>query len=143
MRRLLFIAGVWAGLGLLGCGPIIINDVEGDGKPLLSSGRAPVDIKGVSVEGDFLELELSYAGGCEKHSFWLEWDGLFLESYPVQARVILGHEDRNDGCKAIVSEKRRFDLTPFKEDWRRGYQQTEGTMSIHVKEAPRAVLYTF
>ncbi|ATB41699.1 hypothetical protein CYFUS_007169 [Cystobacter fuscus] len=143
MRRLLFIAGVWAGLGLLGCGPIIIDDAAGDGKPLLSSGGAPVEITGVSVEGDFLELELSYEGGCEEHSFWLEWDRLFLESAPVQTRVVLGHEGRNDGCKTPVSDKRRFDLTPLKEEWRRGYRQTEGSMSILVEGAPRSLLYTF
>jgi hypothetical protein len=143
MRRLLFIAVAWVGLGLLGCGPIIVEEVEGDPKPLLSSGTDPVEIKGISVAGDVLELELSYGGGCEEHTFWLEWDGAFLESHPVQSRLVLRHEARGDGCMALISGTRRFELTPVKEAWRQGYQRTEGTISLHVEGAPGSVLYTF
>lgn len=143
MRHLLFIAVMGSGLGLTGCGPAVVVEAEGDSKPPLTRGNDPVDIKSASLSGDILELSLSYTGGCERHSFWLEWDGIFLTSSPVQVPIVLGHDARGDRCEALPSETRRFDLTPLKEAWRQGHQQTEGSMSIRIQGTPHSVLYTF
>ncbi len=144
MRQGLLIAVLGVGLGLFGCGPIVLEE-EDQPMPVLSLGKDPFTLQSVSVSGDFLEVETSYGGGCEKHSFWVEWDGAFLESLPVQARLVVRHEARNDRCLALIgSDKRRFDLSPLKESYRRGYREQQGSIVLRVQDAPAgSVVYTF
>ena len=100
------------------------------------------EVASASVTGDTLTLTVSYGGGCETHEFALCWpDGAFMESDPVQVALELWHGGPPDACDAWITEDRTFDLTPLKEAWQAAYQQTSGTIVVHV--AGQTVDYTF
>ncbi len=48
--------------------------------------RSAPDVRAsdVQVEGNEIQFQVSFGGGCEPHAFRLCWDGAFLESFPVQ-----------------------------------------------------------
>lgn len=68
----------------------------------------------ISLEGDFLDLELSYSGGCEHHEIDVALRGPWLESFPVRADMDIAHEDNDDPCDAFPTEIRSFDLRPVR-----------------------------
>lgn len=94
-----------------------------------------------SVSGDTLSIDVSYGGGCETHDFQICWDGLFLESEPVQVGLEVWHDAHGDACEAEISETLTFDLSPLKQAWQDGYQQESGTITIHTEAG--SVTYTF
>ncbi len=70
----------------------------------------------VAIEGNFLELNLNYGGGCREHFFILSMiPPVFKESFPVQADLYLTHQANSDRCKAFVRETRSFDLSSLAE----------------------------
>lgn len=62
------------------------------------------------VDGNCLEMEVTYGGGCKAHEFDLVWSGAFAESLPPQATLFLVHRNNDDPCRAIRSEKVKFNL---------------------------------
>ena len=44
-----------------------------------------------------------------------------MESNPVQVNALLAHDDDDDPCDAVVSQRRTFDLTPFLEAYEEAY----------------------
>ena len=72
------------------------------------------------INGDTVWLEVSYGGGCADHDFVLAWDGLFLESFPVQTRLELFHNPNGDMCDAWITEQLRFSLVPLRTGWAYG-----------------------
>ncbi len=84
-----------------------VQIVAGAGPDLL------LDVLGVDslwVEGDSLHLAVSYGGGCEEHDFSALAADAFAESEPPQLSVYLRHEDHDDPCDAIVSQRLAFGL---------------------------------
>ena len=79
--------------------------------PLPSDGY---DLGAINLEGDFLDLELSYGGGCADHEVDVVLRGPWLESFPVQANMEIAHEDNDDPCDAFLTETRSFDLRPVR-----------------------------
>jgi hypothetical protein len=79
----------------------------------------PYSFQVARIEGDMLQLTVSYSGGCAEHQFNLVAWNYFLESNPVQAHVLLAHNGNDDACDAIIARDLRFDLSPLKE----AYQQ--------------------
>jgi hypothetical protein len=67
-----------------------------------------------SVQGDCIEMKVSYSGGCAEHRFELVWDGNWAESMPPQVSLRLVHHNNNDHCRAIKSEKLTFDIKPLR-----------------------------
>ncbi len=60
------------------------------------SGDSPAfRIIDINREGAILKIRIK--GGCSEDSFKITWDGLILESYPAQVRLILNHEAAT-GC---------------------------------------------
>jgi hypothetical protein len=94
----------------------------------------PISVTDASIDGDTLLLAVSHGGGCVVHGYGSCWDGLFAESDPVQAWLLLNHEDNDDACDAIVMEDLTFDLTPMREAWVDAYQQPSGTITLHVAD---------
>lgn len=94
-------------------------EIAGDG------GDDPVAV----VSGE-LRVRVSYGGGCEEHAFQICWDGAFMESEPVQARLDLVHRGNNDGCDAWLTEELSFDLTPMRTAWQDAYGGGPGTMTL-------------
>ena len=98
--------------------PVVVDfDTPRQGWP-----QDPLDISGPEISGDILHVGISYGGGCREHEIQaVAWSG-WMESNPVQVRVILAHEDHDDPCDAVVTRSLAFDLGSLK----RTYQQSYG-----------------
>ena len=98
-------------------------------------------INTATIEGDTLQIDVSYTGGCETHAFTLVAEPMFLESFPVQLRVSLAHNANSDTCEASITEDHQFDLTPIKEVYQKGYRTETGTIVLRLKDAPPSDLF--
>ena len=104
--------GIIIALGCVSCicffNWVIITDKSPDAVQL-----DPFNLEGMEIVGDTITLSISYAGGCEEHSFSLYMSpATFLESYPVQANLYLRHDSNGDACEALISEDISFNLHP-------------------------------
>ena len=93
-------------------------------------------INAATVKDGTLRVNVSYSGGCETHEFTLVAEERFMESFPVQLRVSLAHNTNGDTCQEPLTEVYRFDLTPIKEMYQKGYQTDTGTIVLRLKGAP-------
>ena len=102
------------------------------------------DLNEVRIVGDVLEADVSFSGGCEEHDFTLCYRPAFLESFPVQAQVVLRHDANNDPCEAYPSETRKFNLDSLKKAYISGYQPMgEATVILRFEGHPVSADYTF
>ena len=97
----------------------------------------------VSLEQNFLSLDISYSGGCASHEFSLIGSGDFMESYPVQTTIVLSHEDNDDNCESFITETLVFDLTPLKELYIDLYSESSGTIIIHLLGWDNSITYEY
>ncbi len=105
----------------------------------------------VTVDGDILEAELSFGGGCERHEIDVVLRGPWLESFPVRADMEFSHEDNDDPCDAFLTQVRSFDLRPVRAAYLASYPssqpgQTTLILRLADPEAPgglREVEYLF
>ncbi len=91
------------------CTPIVI-----DQEKAASASSDPFDFKSVSVEGDCLQIEVSYGGGCDGADFELITGGEVMESYPPQMRIALLLDDQDD-CKALVTKNLSYDISALRQ----------------------------
>jgi len=108
------------------------------GDPLQVCSSGPTDpfwLGSAALTGDLLTLEVSSSGGCEDHDWFVCWDGLFMESFPVQADLTIFHDAHNDPCDAIVTETLWIDLVPLRDAWILAYGSAPGEVVIHVDSA--------
>ena len=126
-----------------------VSAVEGDGQQLpadmarivgrlraMARGTVPavMDLEGrldlptdglaiddVTLNGNVLDVDLSYGGGCARHEIDLALVNGWLESDPVQVHGFLSHEDHDDPCDALITETRSFDLEPVATAYREAY----------------------
>ena len=125
------------------------DDIEKIGTVVIAAtpealGTDAYVINTATIEADTLHVNVSYTGGCETHAFTLAAEPRFLESFPVQLRVLLAHNANSDTCEAWITEDYHFDLTPLKEAYQKGYQTDEGTIVLRLKDAPPSDLtYAF
>ena len=89
----------------------------------------------IAVVAGELRVRVGYGGGCAEHEFQICWDGGFLESNPVQARLDLLHRGNNDGCDAYLTEELSFDLAPMRSAWQESYGGGAGTMILRLGDA--------
>ncbi len=78
------------------------------------SPQAPVSIEQAEINGDILDMAVSFTGGCEEHIFRLVASTAYKKSIPPKALIILTHDAKDDTCTQSIMEELRFDLTPFK-----------------------------
>ncbi|MFQ6616494.1 MAG: hypothetical protein ACE5HZ_06965 [Fidelibacterota bacterium] len=93
--------------------PIIVDDslyLAAIDKP-----QAEFSIEKAEIEGDILNLTVSFLGGCKEHEFALIAGTGYEKSNPPRAHVILTHDAREDTCTDKVSESLLFDLSPLKD----------------------------
>jgi hypothetical protein len=95
----------------------------------------------VVVVGHELRVTVGYSGGCEEHAFQICWDGSFMESDPVQARIDLLHDANGDGCEAYVTDELSFDLNPMRLAWQSYYGGSGGEIILRLRE--RSATYRF
>ena len=103
------------------------NVVVEDGR---NRGDDPYVVNSAAVDGHELTLEVSYAGGCERHDFTLVISSRFLESDPVQLRAVLAHEANGDTCEAWITESIDFDLALVRTRYQQFYGPGAGTVVL-------------
>jgi hypothetical protein len=101
----------------------------------------PLNIDDADVAGDILILKVASGGGCTVHSYDLYASSAFFESYPVQAGLVVVHEDNDDPCDAIVRQFLYFDLKPLKQSYFESYMGTEGSMFLRISVGEDSSVY--
>jgi len=110
--------------GELDCGEVILaNGIDPD-YPVMD----PYNIKSIELNGDILNIETEYSGGCKEHSFCLIAWSYFLESYPVQANLLLSHNDNDDYCDAVLTSHLSIDLSPLKNNYTKLYEEGDSLL---------------
>jgi hypothetical protein len=70
----------------------------------------------VVLERDLLKINVMYQGRCQKHTFGLHGETVFLLSNPPQWSLYLSHDAHGDTCTETVQKLLSFDLTPMDRD---------------------------
>ncbi len=91
-----------------------------DGPPD-SLSQSPFNLAGISREGDLLVLRVGYSGCQPDHPFNLFMVDGFMESSPVQARLVLIHNDLGELCEVYFERTLTFDIQPIQEAHTRIY----------------------
>lgn len=97
----------------------------------------PVAFEHIEVEFNHLSMQVSYAGGCGAHTFQLCWNGVFLESDPVQVNVGLIHDAQGDSCEAVLTRSLDFDLSLLSSSYAEKYKTTRGTVLLRIAGTTR------
>ena len=70
----------------------------------------PLNIKSAKMNGDVLELIVSYSGGCEEHDFELASNGFYMKSLPPKLALKVIHNSNQDACRSLVEKTLNFDI---------------------------------
>jgi hypothetical protein len=90
------------------------------------------NIKSINLQGNILELNITYNGGCTDHEFELVGSAFITKSLPPKRIVQLYHHKSNDDCRELVHETLYFDISDF------AYQNSEIIISLqHFTESFR------
>ena len=96
---------------------VVITDTPADSLQLDAFA-----LNSAAVTGDSLLLSVSYSGGCKKHVFdMFMTPASFMESFPVQANLILRHSANEDPCDAHITSDLTFDISPIADLFRQSY----------------------
>ena len=104
----------------------------------------PYNIQEARIDeaGD-LALTVQYGGGCREHDFTLCWDGRFMESFPIQVRLVLHHDANDDMCRALPTEVRTFDLKVLEKGYKQAYRDDSGRIILRIEGYDTAVPLDF
>ena len=75
--------------------------------------RVSYIIKSIQLFENEIQIKISYTGGCKTHYFQLVVNRNSISKLTKDINLNLSHNDNNDRCKRIVSEKLVFDLSPL------------------------------
>lgn len=105
----------------------------------------PFNLNAATLEGDELNLNVAYSGGCQEHLFRFVAERNFIAGDPVEAVFVLSHNANNDACEAWITNKLSFNLSPLKAYFRSVYQVNEGQILIKVTDTDKTyeVVYEF
>lgn len=120
------------------------NYVSGETLPACSaSGGDAYQVLSVGLrDGEILEAEVAYAGGCVDHEFTLCWpDQDWVGQSPVGAQLELSHDANGESCDTQVTESVYFDLVPLRDAWRQAFGATEGQIAVEI--GGYEILYAF
>jgi len=81
----------------------VFNTLNTDRTNNISKGEI-YSINNVKRVGDFLQINLSYSGGCKIHDFEIIWDGIVYTDEPCHMNLLLIHNANNDTCEALITE---------------------------------------
>jgi hypothetical protein len=95
--------------------PVVLTDL-----PPEEIRQDPYHLEVLGLDGDLLTLRVGFSGCRPFGDFTLFMSGGFMESNPVQARLVLGHI-RDGDCEAAFRQTLRFDLTPVREAFEHAY----------------------
>jgi hypothetical protein len=129
----------------------LANAIGGDGDQTVlldpagdsARPRDPVTIDSARVTGDSLFAYVTHGGGCAQHSYQLVVSTIWMESFPVQVPARISHDANGDNCKALLRREVGFSLAPLADAYRRGYQQTSGSISLRLSGSNASLIYRF
>ncbi len=81
-----------------------------------SLARDPVYIHEAYMDGDCLQIMLSYSGGCQEHTIDLARMHPWTASCSTVPTFEIRHNANDDLCEAYFTKELRFDLSPLKEE---------------------------
>lgn len=81
----------------------------------------PYRIKKLDVRGNFLYMEIEYAGGCNNHEFKLIGTRDIEKSLPPNRAIEFIHDANKDNCRALIRTNFIIDLRPL------AYAQEKGS----------------
>lgn len=73
--------------------------------------NADFSITAVAIEGNIMNIDVQYSGGCQEHEFKLLGMKAIQKSLPPKRGVFLYHNSNGDNCRSIVEEKLQFDIS--------------------------------
>jgi hypothetical protein len=80
----------------------VFNTINTNRTNKITKGEA-YSINNVKRVGDFLQINLSYSGGCKLHDFEIIWDGIVYTDEPCHMNLLLIHNANNDTCEALIT----------------------------------------
>lgn len=123
MKRLFFLASV---IAVIFCCQIFdedekSNELNSDESIVFVENIDRVDFPAAAVKIDSIQfihdqlfIYVNYSGGREEHLFQLYvWRGL-SKSNPPQAEIFLSHENHNESCEALLTNKLKFNFAKMK-----------------------------
>ncbi len=87
-------------------------------------------IDSAKVVEDILQLEVSYSGGCEDHTFAAFWAPVFREESPESMEILITHDARNGSCEAWIPQKLAIDLMPLRKTIQPGCPQDNTSENV-------------
>jgi hypothetical protein len=115
------------------------QDSKNPGKIILANGSNPSQWKmdhytvdSVFIIGDSIHFNITFGGGCKTHDFLLAAYNYFMESYPVQAGILLSHDSNSDFCKALLTRNIAVDLSPLKQVYQNLYHENSGRIELSI-----------
>lgn len=80
-----------------------------------SLARDPIAVNKAYVDGDCLYFQVSYSGGCQKHTIDLAFMHPWTASSSTVPTFEIRHNANGDLCEAYFTKEFRYDLTPLKQ----------------------------
>jgi len=71
----------------------------------------PYSITDVNLQGNVLQLDISYSGGCEEHDFELVGSAFIMKSDPPKRIIKLYHHKNEDNCREMIFKTLYFDIS--------------------------------
>lgn len=89
-----------------------------------SLSRDPVYIHEAFVDGDCLQIKISYSGGCEEHTLDLARMHPWTASSSTVPTFEIRHNANGDMCEAWFTKELRYDLTQLKQEGKKEFVLT-------------------
>lgn len=89
-----------------------------------SIARDPVYIHEAFVDGDCLQIKLSYSGGCQEHTLDLARMHPWVTGSSNIPTFEIRHNANGDMCEALFTKELRYDLTPLKQEGKKEFVLT-------------------
>ena len=84
------------------------------------------------MSGDDLLVEVGYSGCSGNHPVDLCWNGMWMESLPVQVTLQLDHDGLGEMCQAYFTETHTFDLSAMRTSYQASYPTSTPTIMVHI-----------
>jgi hypothetical protein len=121
---------------------MILDDVS-----IQNASSDPFSIESIVIDGDIMKIKVKYSGGTKEHDFTLIGGEAFMESYPVQIKVVLSHNANGDVGEKLITEDLNFDLSPLKQTYLQMYPpydwETTITIKIRLESVSEPLIYQF
>jgi hypothetical protein len=76
------------------------------------------------VDGDCLQIKLSYSGGCQEHTIDLARMHPWVTGSSNIPTFEIRHNANGDMCEALFTKELRYDLTPLKQEGKKEFVLT-------------------